>query len=706
MPSKKDPQATVHPNAGKLAANEVHASSLAFPIGGGSALAAHIADPVDAHMSGAIGVPEYYSPTGEPLLSTVGGPYEGESVLDALAILKDVLPPRPDRLGFNGAIVNSGLPVFTNLDNVAVKGGFTHATGPTVAYSKYLIPGGPSLSVIATGMIYPADRGVLAFYKTTGATTPNAPNFENSGQTTLLAALWLGANPAPAGIPSAAFVESTRSTGQTDYTATGTGIDKFTLEKRYPYQTSYPAGVYQPFTINFPTYQLATYITTLSFSDGDNGSYLLVHWREQYATSLAAIQPANLAGKFTSLNLYSAAPSAPEYANVLRDKVFKDSDSGTGPIITALSTSPSGASTTVTSSGVPHYSHNNISFSAFATVTGLFANTYLTTTSNGAIPVDYRSTLNPAVIDLTDFGQAAGTYDILQIKNHGTGNYYSVMSPPATSDTARFQDIVGGVVGTPACPFPAGKVRTTWRSTFGVNASQTDTTSYMYNSMGTSGSTDTLDRLTDERYRYIASAAPISTSPIMPAGGNIYNSATTRTANDGELVVAAGRIQYPSTNYQSNHWPIGPNYATVLSSDSANHIRRYIRAFDTGIARNTGKIRLRGLAAAAFASAGAYTGSEVNDHTGGAIVQIKVPGSTGWLDLGRVKGDPDLATTDFRGCAVSTVTSGSDVTVSYDTTAFTGNNGAGDYLIFVRVSFIKNGTGQNLTLDEIEWLAP
>jgi hypothetical protein len=74
------------------------------------------------------------------------------------------------------------------------------------------------------------------------------------------------------------------------------------------------------------------------------------------------------------------------------------------------------------------------------------------------------------------------------------------------------------------------------------------------------------------------------------------------------------------------------------------------------------------------------------------------------LDLGRPKGDPDLATTDFRGC--STGTSGPDVTVSYDTTSFTVDNGFGDFLIFVRVSLIKNGTGETLDLQEVEWLPP
>jgi hypothetical protein len=149
----------------------------------------------------------------------------------------------------------------------------------------------------------------------------------------------------------------------------------------------------------------------------------------------------------------------------------------------------------------------------------------------------------------------------------------------------------------------------------------------------------------------------------------------------------------------------GQDYAAVLAADPASHMRRYIRAFDTGSPRTTGKLRIRGLAFADFESSGVYTGNEVTDHSGGAIIQVRVPGSTGWLDLGRVKGDPDLSLTDFRGCRIGLEVSGSDVIVTYDTTLPTVNNGSGVFPIFVRVTLIK-GPGTSLVLDELEWQAP
>lgn len=108
MPSNKDPNDVVNAGPGKLGAGAVPASALSFPINGGGDLAAHISDPVDAHFAGAVGVPEIYPATGAPLLSSAGGPYDGESVLDALYSLSELLPVKPDRLGFDGSMPNSG----------------------------------------------------------------------------------------------------------------------------------------------------------------------------------------------------------------------------------------------------------------------------------------------------------------------------------------------------------------------------------------------------------------------------------------------------------------------------------------------------------------------------------------------------------------------------------------------------------------------
>lgn len=711
MPSNKDPS-VVQPGPGKLAAGQVPASALAFPFSGSGDLSSHITDPIDAHMSGAVGIPEFNPTTGQPLLSTAGGPYDGESVLDALAALADLLPVRPDAIGFNNVVPNSGLPDWTSaltVGGLAEHGGWTDGGGNGIV-TKYLTPNGSLGAHVITGIVYPADRGVLAVYKTTDA------DFFNPGQTTLEMALWLGVNPPPAGIPGAAFVEATRPVSQSDYVASLAGLDKISLIDRLPYLANYPGSEYAPFSTNFSSYQLAKFDFSVTLIAGDNESYLLVHWKETYATSLAAIQPASLTAlTLTTGNCYSAVPSAPSsFENVNRKNIFLDTDSASGPTVGTLTTAPAGTITSTPYSGIEHYNSTGLTFNFTATATDVFKNSYRTNqVATGSVPVGFESTEPPAKIDLTAFGGLVHPYSLydngLLFVDDGTGLAFTLASPPVILDVARAQNpsqAIGGAAST--IPWPYGQVGVEWRSPFGGLATQASTERYIYNPVAGSLTTNTYEPLNDESYRHISSfAAGSPATPILPAGGNAFVSATLLASGDGNLQVHSGRLIYPSTNFTVapyNPTTPGGDYAAVLAGDAANHIRRHVRAFNTGIARNTGKIRLKGLALVAFASTGAFTGSEVADHTGGAIVQVKVPGSTGWLDLGRSKGDPDLATTDFRGC--STGTSGPDVTVSYDTTAFTVDNGFGDFLIFVRVSFIKNGTGETLDLQEVEWLPP
>jgi hypothetical protein len=89
------------------------------------------------------------------------------------------------------------------------------------------------------------------------------------------------------------------------------------------------------------------------------------------------------------------------------------------------------------------------------------------------------------------------------------------------------------------------------------------------------------------------------------------------------------------------------------------------------------------------------------------ILQIKVPGLSGWLDLGRANGVPDLVKSlDFRGCRTSVTGDGTpEITFSYDSQFFTADNGTGKFLLFVRATIIKPA-GTNLYIDEIEWLPP
>lgn len=713
MPSIKNPVLVVLPGPGKVPANAVPASALSFPLaGGGGDLAAHVNDPVDAHFAGAIGVPEVYPPTNEPLLSSAGGPYEGESVLDALNQLKDLFPLAPDRLGFNNPLVpNSGQPSWGAAFSPAIHGGWT-TSGGVGRVSKHVLPSTSATTTSLSGMVFPADKGVLAVYHTTN----EAADFFAPG-ITLLAALWLGSDPPPASIPSASFNQSLRNdpSGQLDHIASGTGIDNLSLIERLPYLASYPGGEYTPFSVNFPTYQLAKFACTLTVVTGASGSYLVVHWREQFATTLAAIQTPT-ALTLVAANCYSAPPSdGSNFDTVSRAQVFVDASSGTGiGAGPAPSSTPAGTVTTTKLSGVDHYNSSGLQFSVTAVANNLFANSYLTNSvASASVPAGFESTPTPCAIDLSDFGGPVTSFQLYdqgvasRILNNADGNPFTLVSPPATNAVASLS--VTQPVGGTAVPFasglPGGRVKVVWSPAFAAPTTQTETQRYLYDAVGTTGSSSTTESFTDEQFRYVSSFAGVSFSiPLIPAGADDYNSSTVLTSNTADLQVVSGRLVYPGSNFSSGFSPVGPNYAAVRSGDSSNLKRRYVRAFDTGIARNTGRLQLVGLSFSSFdAGTAPIDLNEVTDHPGGAIVQIKVPGVTGWLDLGRASGVPDLdKSQNFRGCRTGIA---GDI-YAYDTASFTANNGSGQFILLVRVTFLKNGTGETLTLDSITWLPP
>ena len=162
MPSSKNPRGAVNPGPGKLPAGVVPAGALLFPPGGGSeaALQAHVIQPVDAHMASAIGI-NPYDTLGNPILTSVGGVVDGESVLDFIDQFKDLIPPHPNYLGYNlPSGVNSGVPDWGSLAT-PVTGGYAlgAATIPT-----HFLQNAAALTFTLGGTVFPADRGVLALY--------------------------------------------------------------------------------------------------------------------------------------------------------------------------------------------------------------------------------------------------------------------------------------------------------------------------------------------------------------------------------------------------------------------------------------------------------------------------------------------------------------------------------------------------------------
>ena len=602
------------------------------------------------------------------------------------------------------------------------------AAGSTTHPSHYIVPTG-SVNFQLAGTVFPADRGVLALYRNTDG------NYLNPAATTLIGALWLGASPAPVGIPDAAFSEALRPAQQTDFTPSGVGISQIGLKQRLPYLTDYTAygNPYLPYTQNFPNYQLATYQTlSLALSVGDAGSFFLVHWRETYATTLAAIQPVNLTlGNLTSARCYSAVPSAaPDFDdntlsvfNVNRHRVFRDTLSATAPTLNALTTAAAPIPwTTQKLSGVTFVSTDTIAFDMTVAVNHLFDNSFDTgsVVAPPNVPSQFQSAFDPIRINFSDFGGGVRGVPYFSLNKQSVPGNYSIANAPQPADVAEYGGAAVPIL-TPTAAFTPTTVsgfsvlkydfHKPFSSLLGIpDASK----QYLYNTFpaagGVAGSaTSTFEGFVDEHYRYVTTHTPGASDPTIPTGfpatGDSFNPATSLVTDTNSLQVIGNCLVYPADNFSAAaYYPAGgPDYS------ACSGLRRYLRAVNTGVARNTGKLRLRFLVGGplAFTANAAYDGTETTGHTtlvtGGMIIQIKVPGVTGWLDLGRSLGDPGLATADFYGCSTGVLLSGPDIIVSFQTTAFTVDNGAGEFPLFVRVSMLAGYTHR---LDEMEWMPP
>ena len=438
MPSTKNPVIVVNAGPGKIPAGTVTASSLMFPPGGGSgaALEAHITDPTDAHMSNAIGMEATHPRTGQSIRWDVGGPVDGESVLDFIVAAMDAFPIRPDTLGTNSTFVaNSGIPSWDALDPVgvgftgsAVVGAFTRGTN--VIHTNNLIPS--VWGVSPYGMLYPADRGVIALYHSAAGDPISAG--------TLLGALWLGDNytTVPAGMPPnpwpPIFWEGNRVFGHGDYSPSGLGLDQFGLTNRLPYLRDYSPYItgYSNFATNFYRYQIALLFTNITFPVArELGSWMLIHWKETYATTLAAIQPALIPANLNSTNAYSVS-SGPDIDNIQRLEVYMDPGTDPAP---DTNTTTSTANLTlpgpffVMLSGVGFCNGLNLRFDLTLTISDLFTGAYYTG--------EYPEVIDPLVFDYADFGYGTISYNLTQIKNDVSGSYFSDVNAPPMGINSR-----------------------------------------------------------------------------------------------------------------------------------------------------------------------------------------------------------------------------------------------------------------------------
>jgi len=684
-------------------------------------LSAHILDPQDAHFAGAIGVPTTYPPTGAPLLSSVGGPFDGESVLDVLVQVAGLLPSAPDRLGFDGAVVNSGVTNWGALGLNALTGGF--ANGAAVRFTKNLLPD-PVASFTAQGNLYPADRGVLAVY------TSTTGNFLD-GASTLVGALWLGSTasqPVALTVASANFSEINRDAGQGDYVPSLVGTDKLALTFRLPVLSDYsafPLSGYANFPQRFTHYQLAQYaIASPALAPGDNGSILFAHWKPAFAVSDAAIAGGNLTlVTLTSTNAYSAVPTLGDFdtgdvVTLNRRFIFSDADSGTAPsgvgFASALANSPStkflsgiaymdGAAAPLFNIDVQFNDLFNDSFNTDATPDGV--NT----------PLGFGSLVNPVALDFSRLGNSTlqeKSYNELQ---QAGGSPYTPAFSPQPGHTGELS-LLGISPGVLSPIFTrTGTIRVHLRKPYQPAVLYIDTTNFLVNTYPNPPSvlnptTETKETFKDEFYRYLTTVSVATTKDLVPGGGDVYVSASTLALGDGNLQVDASKLVYPQGDYSSPalYLPTPqPDYSSFPASDPLSHIRSYVRAFNTTQVVNKGKLRIKGVVPAAFAATTAWTGDRVADHLGGMVVELFFQDADGptvkRADLGRPKGSPDLLSEDTRGCLVGKEGSGVDWTYTFELPWFNWKAASGKCPLFVRVSYFKSA-GVSHEVTEVEYL--
>ena len=182
-------------------------------------------------------------------------------------------------------------------------------------------------------------------------------------------------------------------------------------------------------------------------------------------------------------------------------------------------------------------------------------------------------------------------------------------------------------------------------------------------------SSDLIEKFLDEKYRL-----PAGAYDSIP--GSIIDQWTSANALSNGNAQVAGALIYPVTDYSSVYTPNAgqPDYSTGFTGDQL-----YLRAFhDPGVPHNSGVLEIEGLSLSDIES-----GGDVK-------VEIKLPGKTGWLDLGLPFDAGSFQGNDGDGCR--TYNSGELFGWS------SGSNSTADsgYMVIVRIT-LKNNSAPAIT---------
>jgi len=182
-------------------------------------------------------------------------------------------------------------------------------------------------------------------------------------------------------------------------------------------------------------------------------------------------------------------------------------------------------------------------------------------------------------------------------------------------------------------------------------------------------SSDLLEKFLDEKYRL-----PLGAYDSAP--GSIVDQWTSGNVLSNGNAQIAGALIYPVTDYSSGYTPNAgqPDYSTGFTGDQL-----FLRAFrDQGNPHNSGVLELVGL-------------TLPDIEAGGDVkVEIKLPGETGWLDLGEPYDAGSFQGNDGDGCRTSASADQFGWSAGTNSTADSG------YMVIVRIT-LKNSSAPAIT---------
>lgn len=339
-------------------------------------------------------------------------------------------------------------------------------------------------------------------------------------------------------------------------------------------------------------------------------------------------------------------------------KAFYDNDSGAIPIVSIPLLQPEEPISNKYLSGIRFYSIND-QFSLSVVGNNLFNNVYVQ---------------NPLVVTMTGIPP----YNISITDSNVSP---SLSNPP---EIGNIMNVVGKILTITQGNVISNNLRVTVtpQSPYGSHlAQQSVSNNILLNTYGYN-STDLVERFVDERYRLSdndGNAYPNNYTSIPTIRTGRWNSAIGLTNSSSEAQVFNGKLIYPKINFSASYLPQqSVNYSTFTGE------KHYLRTFYRTNPISYGVLTLTGL-------------NLSNIQAGGkAKVEIKLPGLTGWLDLGKSFDAGSFNGVNGDGCR--TITNGSDF--SWSSGSF--STASSGYMIIIRISIFDVPTPVECTYIELK----